>query len=56
MGDPACFLSSTCIACGRFLEESDLAEDSCPHCDAELGAHDAPLRFSRDRPGGASRH
>ncbi len=31
-GDPACFLASTCLACGRFLEPVDLDEGVCPRC------------------------
>lgn len=30
MGDPACHLSSACLACGRFVEDPDASV--CPHC------------------------
>ncbi|HUG32796.1 MAG TPA: VOC family protein [Acidimicrobiia bacterium] len=34
MGDPACHLSSTCLACGRFSEGSHVHR--CPHCGAAI--------------------
>ena len=37
MGDPACFLDSTCLTCGRFLDSTELEDPSaCPHCGSEL--------------------
>lgn len=35
MGDPVCWLSSTCLACGRFVDAEE-ADGICPHCGAEL--------------------
>lgn len=37
MGDPACWLSSTCLSCGRFVDAELVDDDNtCPHCGAEL--------------------
>lgn len=36
MGDPACYLSSVCLTCGRFLEPVDVS--ICPHCGQEIEA------------------
>jgi catechol 2,3-dioxygenase-like lactoylglutathione lyase family enzyme len=45
MGDPACHLSSVCLACGRFIEE---AETVCPHCGAAVdGTGSRPLFAAR---------
>ena len=45
MGDPACYLSSVCLGCGRFVEE---AEASCPHCGAAVdGTGSRPLFAAR---------
>jgi uncharacterized glyoxalase superfamily protein PhnB len=45
MGDPACHLSSVCLACGRFIEE---AEATCPHCGAAVdGTASRPLFAAR---------
>jgi|FLYL01.1.fsa_nt_gi hypothetical protein len=32
MGDPACFLSATCLSCGRFIGDEDADDELCPHC------------------------
>lgn len=45
MGDPVCWLSETCLACGRFLEEP--TDGRCPHCGHPLD-DDSPA--GRDRP------
>ncbi len=34
MGDPACFLSDTCVSCGRYLDDTD--ERYCLHCGESL--------------------
>jgi hypothetical protein len=53
MGDPACFLSSTCITCGRMLEPGAADADRCPHCGAPLDHLDreqAPNGLARVGP------
>lgn len=36
MGDAACFLDATCLSCGRFIDSSELDDEThCPHCGAE---------------------
>lgn len=42
-GDPACFLASTCLACGRFLEPVDLDEGVCPRCGEPVEDDDPPV-------------
>jgi hypothetical protein len=34
MGDPACFLSETCLSCGRHLDDTD--EEYCVYCGEPL--------------------
>lgn len=36
MGDPACFLSTTCLACGRVLEGDQQEARICIHCGAPI--------------------
>ena len=36
MGDNACWLDQTCLACGRFLDLDEVEGGRCPHCAAEL--------------------
>ncbi len=43
MGDPVCWLSSTCPACGRFLEPADEEAGRCPRCGAPVGDDTAPV-------------
>lgn len=40
MGDSACWLDRVCLECGRFIDEEDVDEDRCPHCDALLVRED----------------
>lgn len=35
MGDDACWMDRTCLACGRFLESDHVNDERCPHCGAE---------------------
>jgi hypothetical protein len=59
MGDDACWLDRTCLACGRFLDPVHLDDPRCPHCgeeritavDVAPGTH-AAQPDGPDRPGG----
>jgi rubrerythrin len=35
VGDDACWLDRTCLACGRFLDADHADDERCPHCGAE---------------------
>lgn len=35
MGDDACWLSQTCLSCGRFIDAEVADPTRCPHCGAE---------------------
>lgn len=41
MGDPACYLNSVCLSCGRFLEA--VPQSACPHCGEPISG-DEPRR------------
>lgn len=51
MGDPACFLSNSCLICGRFLAEEDRDRKNCVQCGERLVGEDPGESVARDKTG-----